>query len=191
MKGNGEDRDIDNAGVETPEEAAEVHDSELQEIPEQEIARLRDELEEKAREAGENHDKYLRICADLDNYRKRAAKEKADAISFANEGFIEELLSVIDNMDRALIHATGEHSLDSLRTGVKLTMDQMYALLKKFGLDDVKSVGERFDPAVHHAISEVESEAEPGSVVDEFQKGYYLKGRLLRPAMVSVAKKKE
>lgn len=191
MKGNGEDRDIDNREPETPCEAAEVLDSELQEIPEQEIARLRDELEGKAREAGENHDKYLRACADLDNYRKRAAKEKADAISFANEGFMEELLSVIDNMDRALIHATGEHSLDSLRTGVKLTMDQMYALLKKFGLDDVKSVGERFDPAVHHAISEVESTAEPGSVVDEFQKGYYLKGRLLRPAMVSVAKKKE
>ena len=157
MKGNGEDRDADNAGQETPEEVIELHDSELQEIPEQEIARLRAELEEKTKNGQENYDKYLRACADLDNYRKRAAKEKADAISFANEGFIEEP-SVID-MDRP---STQRRTQPNRSAPARLTMDQMYALLKIRARR--RQVSRRGSTRPHHAISEEES-SRAGSVV--------------------------
>ncbi|MBI2413113.1 MAG: nucleotide exchange factor GrpE [Deltaproteobacteria bacterium] len=161
--------------------------SEIQEAPEEAVSRLKSELEAKAKEAEENYNRYLRSVADLDNYRKRSEKEKQDAISFANECLISEILPVVDNFERALSHANGEENLESLRQGVKLTIDQMLAVLKKNGLQEIKSVGERFDPAIHHAITEEES-GEPGTVVKEFQRGYTLKGRLLRPAMVAVSK---
>lgn len=169
------------------EEMVEGQPSEIAETPEEAVSRMRAELEAKAKEAEENHNKYLRSVADLDNYRKRSEKEKQDAISFANEDLISEILPIVDNFERALSHANGEENLESLRQGVKLTIDQMLSVLKKNGLQEIKSVGERFDPAVHHAITE-EEVGEPGTVVKEFQKGYTLKGRLLRPAMVAVSK---
>lgn len=164
----------------------------LVETPEEEIKRLTECCEAASRETAANYDKYLRAVADLDNYRKRAEKEKADAIAFANEKLIEEILPVIDNFERALAHANGEENLESLRQGIGLISGQMAALIKKFGIEEIKAAGEKFDPAMHHAISEEENpEAEPGTVVREFQKGYLLKGRLLRPAMVAVARKPE
>jgi len=164
----------------------------LVETPEEEIKRLTECCEAASRETAANYDKYLRAVSDLDNYRKRAEKEKADAIAFANEKLIEEILPVIDNFERALAHANGEENLESLRQGIGLISGQMAALIKKFGIEEIKAAGEKFDPAMHHAISEEEnSEAEPGTVVREFQKGYLLKGRLLRPAMVAVARKQE
>lgn len=166
----------------------EALEGQLQELPGEEIARLRSELDDKVKEADRNHNMYLRACADLENYKKRAERERADAVNFANEALIEEVLPVIDNFERALSHANGEN-VDSLRKGVHLTADQMYSVLKKFGLQEIKSVGEKFDPSLHHAITEEETEgAAPGTVVKEFQKGYLLKGRLLRPAMVAVSK---
>ncbi|MBI1910850.1 MAG: nucleotide exchange factor GrpE [Deltaproteobacteria bacterium] len=173
------------------QEQQEEMKDELFEAPEQEVIRLRSELEAKTKEAEENYNKFLRSVADLDNYRKRAEKEKADAISYANESIMEDILPVVDNFERALVHANSEQNVESLRQGVQLIIDQMYAVLKKFGLQEIKSVGGKFDPSLHHAISQEESEAEPDSVVKEFQKGYLLKGRLLRPAMVAVAKKPE
>lgn len=162
------------------------------ETPEEEARRLRDELEAKSREAAENYDKYLRAVADLDNYRKRSEKERQDAVVYANDALISEILPAVDNFERALAHAFDSGNIESLRQGVKLTMDQLFAVLKKFGLQEVSAEGGKFDPTVHHAITEEEDpEAEPGTVVKEFQKGYYLKGRLLRPAMVAVARKPE
>ncbi len=179
-----EDKDI---LEEMEEEYAE--DASIQELPGQEIERLKSELEAMEAEAKENHGKYLRAMADLDNYRKRAQKEITDARSFANETLISELLPVIDNFERALEHACGEQGDESIRDGVRLITDQMFGVLKKFGLEEIKALGERFDPGLHHAISEEESaDAEPGTVLKVFQKGYFLKGKLVRPAMVVVAK---
>lgn len=179
-------------GMEKEEMQEGAQGAEIAETPEEEIKRLNEQLDAKAREAAENYDKYLRALADLENFRKRTEKEKAEAISFANESLIEEILPIIDNFERALAHANGEDNVKSLREGVSLTASQMLGALKKFGLEEIKALGQKFDPTVHHAISEEESpEAEPGTVVKEFQKGYYLKGRLLRPAMVAVAKRPE
>ena len=181
MKENGQDDFLQE------EEMVEGPPSEIVEAPEEAVSRLRAELDAKAKEAEENYNKYLRSIADLDNYRKRSEKERQDAISFANEDLIFEMLPVVDNLERALSHANDGENLESLRQGVKHTIEQMSSVLKKNGLQEIKSVGERFDPSVHHAISEEEG-GEPGTVVKEFQRGYTLKGRLLRPAMVAVSK---
>jgi len=167
-----------------------VDNVDIQELPEQTIERLYSELEAKDKEARGNHDKYLRAVADLENYKRRTSKEVADAKSYANERLIAEILPVIDNFERALDHANGGgENPGSIAEGVKLIVDQMFAVLKKAGLEEVASLGEKFDPALHHAISEEESaEAEPGTVVKEFQKGYFLKGKLLRPSMVAVSR---
>ena len=167
-------------------------DGPLAETPEEEIKRLTALYETASGEAAANYDKYLRAVAELDNYRKRAEKEKSDAITFANEKLIEEILPVVDNFDRALGHSAGSENVESLRQGIALISGQIAALLKKFGLQEVKAAGVKFDPSMHHAISEEDSnDSEPGTVVKEIQKGYLLKGRLLRPAMVAVARKPE
>ncbi len=178
----------DNENMNGQEEEMVEGEGAIKELPGEEILRLQAALDAKTKEAEENYAKFLRACADLENYKKRAEKEKADIRDFANEKLIVEVLSVMDNFERALDHAN-EKNLDSLKQGVKLTVDQMYALFKKYGLQEIKSVGEKFDPALHHAISHEESVgAAPGTVLKEFQKGYLLRGRLLRPAMVAVVK---
>lgn len=186
---NGHKEKDENKDMPGETEKAGQEELEIAELPEEEIIRLKGELEAKSREAQEYQNKYLRACADLENYKKRSEKEKADFMSYANEGLMTEVLPVVDNLERALEHAQAESSMGPLKEGVKLTIGQMRAVLKKFGLEEIKSVGEKFDPAVHHAISHDNADgAKPGTVVREFQKGYFLKGRLLRPAMVSVAK---
>ncbi|MBI5236451.1 MAG: nucleotide exchange factor GrpE [Deltaproteobacteria bacterium] len=163
----------------------------IQETPEEEIVRLKSALEASRREAQDNYDRFLRALADLDNYRKRCDREKSDAIVFANESLISDILPVIDNFDRALEHAQSADALVSLREGVTLTIGQALAALGKYGLVEVKAEGERFDPVFHHAISHDEGDGAGEDVVTKvFQKGYTLKGRLLRPAMVAVAKRK-
>jgi len=168
-----------------------VENVEIQELPEQEIERLHSELDAKDKEAKANHDKFLRAVADLENYKRRTSKEVADAKSYANERLIAEILPAIDNFERALGHANGTEGENpgSIAEGIKLIVDQMCGVLKKAGLEEVAALGEKFDPAVHHAISEEESaDAAPGTVVKEFQKGYFLKGKLLRPSMVAVSR---
>lgn len=173
-------------GEETVEETAQIT-----ELPDEEIARLRAELAARTKEAEDNHNRFLRAYADLENYKKRAEKEKADCITFANENLITEVLGVIDNLERALSHAK-EENLESLMKGLQLIVDQMNMVLKKFGLQEIKAVGEKFDPSLHHAIShEDTTEVEPDTVVKEFQKGFLLKGRLLRASIVAVAKRPE
>ena len=182
------------AGPEAEAPASEgLPEAMIEEIPEEEIRRLKDELEKKTREAAENYDRFLRALADLDNYKKRAEKEKSELVNFSNEKLILEILPVIDNLERALGHAEGGHdNIDSLKKGVKLTIESAFPVFVRYGLSEIKAVGEKFDPALHHAISQEETaEAEPGTVVREFQKGYTLKGRLIRPAMVAVAKRPE
>ncbi len=146
-------------------------------------------LEEKTDEAAQNYDLFLRARADIQNLKKRSEKERAGYISYATEQVVLEILPAIDNLERAIEHAEceGEKSA-SLVEGVKLTIEQMRKALEKFGVVEIKACGEVFDPAIHHAISHVDAvDAEPGTVIKEFQKGYLLKDKLLRPSIVSVA----
>lgn len=141
-------------------------------------------------EAAKNWDLYLRARADLENYRKRAQREKEDLARFANEKIIREILPVMDNLERALEHARqGKDNDEGLVQGVEMTLSQLRKVLEKFGATPFDSVGEPFDPARHEALGQVESsEHPPNTVVQELHKGYLLNDRLLRPALVMVAK---
>ena len=145
------------------------------------------ELEKMRAEAKESHDKYLRLYAETENYKKRLSRDAVEGQKYYNEGIIKELLPVMDNLERALSHA-GED--DPLIEGVRMVNKQFMDVLAKFGVTQVESVGLPFDPEKQQAIMQVETdEYEPGTVVEEFQKGYFLNERILRPAMVTVAKR--
>jgi molecular chaperone GrpE len=157
-----------------------------------EIEELKKKLEEKEKEAKENYDRFLRTAADLENYKKRAMREKEEWTKFANEDLIRGILPFIDNLERAVDHSQRIADTGVLIEGVRLTIQQLLQTLNKFGLSSFQSVGKPFDPARHEAMLVVETEQhEPNRVVEEFQKGYLLNDRLLRPATVSVSKPPE
>jgi molecular chaperone GrpE len=156
---------------------------------EREIEQLKLKLEEKERQLKEEHDRLLRTAADFDNYKKRAAREKEEWSKYANEDLMKSILPFIDNLERAINHAEKVSDAGVLIEGVRLTIQQLLQGLSKFGLSTFDSVGKPFDPTVHEAMFVVATdEKEPNLVMEEFQKGYLLNDRLLRPATVSVSK---
>jgi molecular chaperone GrpE len=161
-----------------------------EEEPATKEARLEAELKEARAEAEKNWDHYLRERAERENYRKRMQREKEDLARFANENLLREFLPIFDNLERAVSHfAEGQESGAGLLEGVSMTLDQFQKVLEKFGVVPVEAVGQPFDPAWHEAMGQVESaEHPPNTVVQEMQKGYILNDRLLRPALVLVAK---
>jgi len=157
-----------------------------------EVEELKKKLEEKEKEAKENYERLLRTAADFENYKKRAAREKEDWTKFANEDLLKAILPFLDNLERAVNHAQKVKDTGVLIEGVRLTLQQLLQALNKFGLSSFESVGKPFDPAMHEAMLVVETDKhEPNQVVEEFQKGYLLNDRLLRPATVSVSKPPE
>ncbi len=155
----------------------------------QEWEDLKKRLEDKEKEAKENLDRLLRVAADLENYKKRAAKEKEEWTKFANEELIKSILPFIDNLERAVNHAEKVADTGVLIEGIRLTLKEIHKTLNRFGLTSFDSVGQPFDPERHEAMLMVETDQhEPNRVVEEFQRGYLLNERLLRPATVSVSK---
>jgi molecular chaperone GrpE len=156
------------------------------EVGAERIKELEEALAAKGVEAANNWDKYLRERADLENYRKRAQREKEEILKYGNESFILEMLPAVDNLERAVAHAEDESPIIQ---GVRLTLSMLISTLKKFGVTPLSTApGTPFDPAFHQAMSQVETaDQEPNTVVAELQKGYLLNERLLRPAMVTVA----
>jgi molecular chaperone GrpE len=146
-------------------------------------------LEDAEKKAAENYDKYLRVLAELDNYKKRAAKEKADAIAYGNETLIRDILPILDSLDRAAEHACNAGDIVAFKEGFNLVKEQLVCCLGKHGVEKIEAVGTEFDPNLHDALLQVESEEHRNNkVVEEFEKGYLLKGRLLKPSKVSVGK---
>jgi len=146
-----------------------------------------DVLVELQAKADENWDRYLRAAAELDNVRKRAARDVENAHKFALERFGRELLNVRDTLEIGLA-ASENASVESLIEGKTATLKLLTSTLQQFGIEEVDPAGEPFDPDLHEAISmQPSDDVEPGSVVKVVQKGYTLNGRLLRPAMVVVA----
>lgn len=152
------------------------------------IGQLEALLATKEAEVAANWDKFVRERADLENYRRRTQKEKEELLKYGNESLILEILPVLDNMERALAHAS-EESLTAIIEGVKMTHSMLLATMKKFGVAAVEAEkGTAFDPALHQAMCQVETTELPANtIVEIFQKGYLLNERLIRPAMVSVA----
>jgi molecular chaperone GrpE len=148
------------------------------------------ELEErlkKAEEAAQTHqDAFLRARAEAENVRKRTQTEIANAHKFAVENFAGELLAVKDSLEAAL--ASENASAESMRAGVELTLRQLKSVFEKFNVVEIDPTGQKFDPHRHQAISAVEADAEPNTVVQTLQKGYLLHDRVIRPALVMVSK---
>ena len=136
--------------------------------------------------AQEHYDAWLRCKAESDNIRKRAQLDVASAHKYAIERFSTEMLAVKDSLEAAL--AAGNTTAESMRNGVELTLKQLTAIFEKFELREISPLGEKFDPHFHQAISTVESNANPNTVAQVFQKGYLLNDRVIRPALVAVAK---
>lgn len=153
-------------------------------------AELIEKVNEVQESADKNFDRYLRSQAELENIKKRFQKEKAELCKFSNESLIRQLLSVVDNLEKAIAHSENEESLDALKQGVQLTLKGLLDILKSSGLESVQSLNEPFDPNFHEAVSEQEDDSvKPGTVIQELQSGYLLNDRLIRPAMVVVSKR--
>jgi molecular chaperone GrpE len=164
-----------------------------QRIPtEQPAAGPESAIEERLRKAeltaAQHHDAWLRAKAEADNIRKRAQGDIASAHKFALEGFASDLLAVKDSLEAAI--ASGNASVESMKSGVELTLKQLAGVFERYNLAEINPLGQRFDPHRHQAISTVESDAEPNTVVQVLQKGYLLHERVIRPALVTVAKAK-
>lgn len=138
--------------------------------------------------ASENYDLYLRAKAEMENIRRRSAEDVLKANKFGVEKIADALLAVKDSMDAALV--VENPSVESFKTGVELTARQLAQVFEKFSIVEVNPVGEKFDPTRHQAIAALESDQAPNTVVNVMQKGYTLHDRVLRPALVAVAKEK-
>ena len=150
------------------------------------IAELEARLAAAEAEGGRHRDEWLRAKAETDNVRRRGQEDVAKAHRFGLESFAGALLAVKDSLDAAL--AVESPSIESLREGVELTARQVDSAFDKFAIRAISPAGERFDPHRHQAIGQVESDAEPNTVANVLQKGYLLNDRVLRPALVMVAK---
>ena len=151
---------------------------------------LEEKLAAAEAEAIENRDRMLRMAAELDNYKKRAAREQDDLKKYATENLLRQLLTVVDNLERAIASAASENENgQSLVDGVALTLAEILKILEKHYVSPIQALGKPFDPAFHQAMCQEESaDQPPNTVVQEFQKGYLIHERLLRPAMVVVSK---
>lgn len=174
-----EDKKID-------EEIEVQNDENLEEAEQEELNPLA-ELEAKISEL---EDLRLRDLAEFENIKKRLEKEKTQSIAYSQEGFARDLLSVIDSLDsaNATMDDLNEANVEKIKEGIDLTIDQFKKIFQKHGIELV-SVDSGFDPNFHEAVMQVDNEDEEGTIVQVFQKGYKIKNRILRPAMVSIAKK--
>ncbi|PID45749.1 MAG: nucleotide exchange factor GrpE [Proteobacteria bacterium] len=173
----------EDAGAESVEEVAST-DEELS--SDEVITQLREELEAVKKKADEHWESLVRVQAEMDNHRKRSAKQLEDAHKFASQKFVEALLPVIDSLEMGM---TAEGSVEQIREGVELTMKQFESVMEKFNIAAVDPLGEKFNPELHQAMGmQPNPEMENNTVMAVMQKGFTLNGRLVRPAMVMVVK---
>ena len=146
-------------------------------------------LEVAERQAQENHERFLRAAAELDNFRKRKEREVSDLRKYANQTLLRELLGVVDNLERALAASQENGEPEGLTEGVEMTLKELLKIFEQFHVKPIESLQQPFDPNLHEAVMQEPSDAFPANtVLKELQKGYMLRDRLLRPAMVVVSK---
>jgi molecular chaperone GrpE len=149
-------------------------------------------LEKVAEERDRYKDQMMRAVADLENYKKKAIRERSELLKYRNEDLLRELLPVVDNMERALAHCDADSQKDPLAEGVCMILDMLRKTLEKFGVQPISALGEEFDPSVHEALTQVPTPNEPpNKVMEEVEKGYMYNDRLLRPSKVVVSTRPE
>jgi len=160
---------------------------------EEPVKTIEDRLESAEKEAKQNFDNFLRASAELENFKKRTSREMNDLRKYANEALLRDFLPIVDNLERAISSSSDEgHSENGVVEGVEMTHKEILKVFEKFSVKPIDAVGNQFDPAFHQAIQQEETENYPeNTVVQEFQKGYLIHDRLLRPSMVIVSKGKK
>jgi len=175
--------------VDVEDSDAEKEANEVEQEPQLSVEELTQQLVVAKEEAAGNWDKALRIQAEMENVKRRSQKDIESAHKFALVGFAKELLTVVDSLELGLQAVTDSPEMVKISEGNALTLKQFLSVFSKFNIETIDPVGEKFNPEQHQAISMQESpDVEPNTVVTVFQKGYLLNGRILRPAMVIVAK---
>lgn len=158
------------------------------------MEQLKEELEKVRQEAADEHERLLRLSAEFENYKKRIDRQSDEFKKYANESLIKELLTVVDNLERAIYSTEGDKSVNSdscVVEGVEMTLNEILKILKKFNVTPIEARGKPFDPVYHEAMMQEASDEYPeNTVINELQKGYMIHDRLLRPAMVVVSKSK-
>jgi molecular chaperone GrpE len=161
-------------------------EKQIEEMSKQELL---EKIKEAERKSQENYDLYLRTYAEMENIKKRGAREREDLAKFANESLIKEILPVIDSLEKALIHGGDDTNTTGLVEGIDMTLKGLMGTLEKAGLKGVEAMGKPFDPNFHEAISQQADETVPPKhVIMEMQKGYLLNGRLIRPSIVVISR---
>ena len=157
------------------------------EIPESESRETGESAAQDKALAEELNNKYLRLYAEFDNYKKRVNKDKEELAKYGNESLIYELLPVIDSLELALKHASGE-SQAGIVTGVEMTLKELQRTLEKFGVAKIDAAGKKFDPSIHHAMTQIErDDIEEKHVAEDLRTGYLYRDKVLRPSLVSVS----
>ena len=180
---------------EVPASAEDSEDGDDSEEDETEVSDREPTVEERAADAElkykEMQDRYLRLNAEFDNYKKRMMRENSDRLKYFNMELIKELLPSVDNLERAISHAGDENSdLENMIEGLQMVYKGMQEAFGKFGVSEIESIGKEFDPNCHQAVGMIESQEVPENhVAEECLKGYYLHDRIIRPTMVRVSGK--
>ena len=190
MSGNGKqpEEEAPAPTIEIEADAPQAPASEVNTSPTDAVASLNGQIEKLKTDKKEIYDRLLRTAADFENFKKRKAKEEKEAEDVGRKKLLSEILPAVDNLERAVEHAQAG---DAVAEGVRLVLKQLYAALEKFNVRAFESVGKAFDPSVHEALQQQETDDHPaGAIVSEFQKGYMIGAKLLRPALVVVAKPK-
>ena len=189
--GSTEAEEVEEAVEETAEEKAEeTVDEQKAEDSKEETAEpeAKDEEAEKQAAAEAESERYMRLMAEFQNYKRRAAKEKADTLQYANEKIVADILPVLDNFERALMTETED--IEGYAKGMQLIFEQLYKALENAGLEEIKAMDEEFDPNVHNAVmTDNIEDKEDGTITKVLQKGYKLRDKVVRPSMVAVNKK--
>ena len=179
-EGNAREEESEDRNTEENPDA--VEEEEIEQLPDQEMMRMQQEVEEA-------NDTMLRLAAELDNYKKRVAKDRESLIKYSAQAMVQGLIPVLDNFERAIESADKSKDFDSFLEGVKMIYKSMYDALERNGVVRVNALGEAFDPNIHEAVMQVNSEEHKENVVvQELQKGYMLHDRVIRPSMVVVSR---
>ena len=161
------------------------------EAPEREAGGPSAGLEALRAELEERQDRFLRLQADFENFRRRTLREREEAYQYGHQNLVKDLLPTVDNLERAIEHArkSGREDLDGVLQGIDLVRRELMGVLAKHGVTEIEALGQAFDPSVHEALAQIEDPTVPANtVVQVFQKGYRLRDRLLRPAQVVVSR---
>lgn len=189
MENKGKKIDIEEGSDSSQEKEEKAAPKEKKAAKKKEVELLKEQIAALENEKNEIKENALRATAEAENFKKRLTREKEDFVKYSNEKVIKELLPVVDNLERAVEHAKEAGEGGGLLEGVEMTLDLFKKALANLGVTQVSALGEPFNPEKHEAVQQIESaDHEPNIVVSEFQKGYMLHERLIRPAMVVVSK---